>query len=56
MMTSIVKLNTQIQNINMRSSIPIIKSDALKQLTKYSFERKFHDLQYFKLEILFHIP
>jgi hypothetical protein len=28
MMTSIVKLGTQIQNINMRSSKPIIKSDA----------------------------
>jgi hypothetical protein len=28
MMTSIVKLGTQIQNINMRSSKPIIKNDA----------------------------
>ena len=28
MMTSIVKLGTQIHNINMRSSKPIIKSDA----------------------------
>jgi hypothetical protein len=28
MMTSILKLGTQIQNINMRSSKPIIKSDA----------------------------
>ena len=51
MMTSIVKLGTQIQNISMRSSKPIIKSDASKQLTKYSFECKFHDLMYFELGI-----
>jgi len=56
MMTFIVKLGTQIQNINMRSSKSIIKSDAQKQLTKYSFERKFHDLKYFDLGIFFHIP
>jgi hypothetical protein len=55
-MTSIVKLGTQIQNINMRSSKPIIKSDAQKQLTKYIFERKFHDLKYFELGIFFHTP
>ena len=34
MMTSIVKLGTQIQNINMRSLKPIIKDDAKKQPTK----------------------
>ena len=56
MMTSIVKLGTQIHNINMRSSKLIIKNDAEKQLTKYSFERKFHDLKYFELGIFFHIP
>ena len=55
MMTSIVKLGTQIHNINMRSSKPIIKSDAYKQLTKNNFECKFHDLKYFELGIVFHI-
>jgi len=56
MMTSIVKLCTQIKNINLRSSKPIIKSDAPKQLTKYIFERKFHELKYFELGIFFHTP
>jgi hypothetical protein len=53
-MTSSVKLGTQIQNINVRSSKPIIKSDAQKQLTRYIFERKFYDLKYFELGIFFH--
>jgi hypothetical protein len=55
-MTSIVKLGTQMQNINMRSSKPIIKSESQKQLTKYNFERKFHDLKYFEIEMFFHVP
>ena len=52
-MTSIVKLGTQIQNINMRSSKLIIKSDVLKKLTKYSFEHKFHDLNILNLGFFF---
>ena len=55
MMTSFGNLGTQIQNSNIRSSKPIIKSDALKQLTKYNFECKFHDLKYFELEVFFQL-
>ena len=49
MMTSIVLLNTQMQNIKLRASKFIIKSDAQKHMVEYGFERKFHDLKYFEV-------
>ena len=46
-MTSFVVCNTQLQNIKLRFSKLIIKSDAQKHMVEYGFERKFHDLKYF---------
>jgi hypothetical protein len=34
----------------------IIKSDAQKRVVEYGLERRFHDLQYFKVGIFSHIP
>ena len=36
--------------------MPIIKSDAQKQMVEYAFGRRFHDLNYIKVGIFFHIP
>ena len=36
----------------MRSSRLIIESNAQKQMARFDFERKFHDLDYFELEFL----
>ena len=30
-----------------------MKSDALKHLTKYNFDRKFQDLKYFEIDYFF---
>ena len=50
MMTPIVLLSTQMWNIEMRSSKLIIKSNAQKQMARFGFGRKYHDLNYFELE------
>jgi hypothetical protein len=50
-MNSIVVLNTQMLNIKLRSSILSIKSDAEKQVVEYGFGCRFHDLNYFEVEI-----
>ena len=47
--TSIVVLNTQIQNSKMRSSNLIIKSDAQNKMAKYSFGHSFMTLNNSKL-------
>ena len=49
MMTSIVVLNTQMQNIKLRSSILSIKSDAQKQMVESDFGCRFHDPNYFEV-------
>ena len=56
MVPSIVVLGTQILNINMRSSKLIIKSSAQKVMAKFSFRCRFHDLTYFEVGIVFHVP
>jgi len=47
-------------NIKLRSSILIIKSDTQKQVIEYSFERRFHDRNYFEVgffdDFFSHIP
>jgi hypothetical protein len=40
----------------MRFSKLIIKSIAQKVMAKYGFERRFHDLKYFEVGHIFHIP
>ena len=55
MMIFIVVLNTQVQNIKLRSSILRIKSDAQKQMVDFGFERRFHDLNYCEVGF-FYIP
>ena len=55
MMTFVVVLNTQMWKIKLRSSIFIIKSDAQKQMLEFGFGYKFHDLNYFEIQIFFHI-
>ena len=42
-------LNTQMQNIKMRSSNLIIKSDAQKQMVESSFGHKVHDFKYLEV-------
>jgi hypothetical protein len=49
MMTSIVVLDTQRYNINMRSLKLITKSDAQKGMVKFDFGCRFHDLKYFEV-------
>ena len=49
MVPSIVVLGTRIQNIEMRSSKNIIKNIDQKVMTKFGFECKFHDLEYFEV-------
>ena len=44
MVPSIVGLGTQIQNIRMRSSKPIINSTSQKVMAKFGFGHRFHDL------------
>ena len=46
MMTSIVVLSSQMENTKMRSSKLIINNNAQKQMAKYGFGHKFHDLNY----------
>ena len=53
MMTSIDVLNTQMQNIKLRSSKLIIKSDAQKQVVEFGFGRKFHDFKYYEVIYIF---
>ena len=50
---NIVVLGTQIK---MRSLKFIIKSDAQKVMAKFGFQRRFHDLNYLKLDFFCHIP
>ena len=53
-------VNTQVYTIKLRSSKPIIKSDAQKHMVEFGFERIFHDLKYFEVGFFFfkyfHIP
>ena len=56
MMTSIVVLSTQMENTKMRSSKLIINNNAQKQMGKYGFGHKFHDLNYFELSLFIQLP
>jgi hypothetical protein len=56
MMTSTSVIRTQIYNIKMTSSKNITKSKVRKQMAKYGFERRFHDLKYFELGFFLNIP
>jgi hypothetical protein len=40
----------------MRSSKLIIESSVQKQMARFGFGRKFHDLDYFEIDFFFHIP
>ena len=42
-MTSVIVLNIQVQNIKLRSSILSIKIDAQKQMVEFGFGRRFDD-------------
>ena len=53
MMTSIVVLNNEMQNIKLTSSELIIKSDAQKNMVEFSCGRRFDDLKYFKVGFFF---
>ena len=55
MVPCIYLLSAQIQNIKMRSSKLVIKSDAQKQMAKFGFGYKFHSLKYVELGISFPI-
>ena len=55
MVPSMFLLSTQIQNIKMRSSKLVIKSNAQKQMVIFGFGCKFHSLKYVELGILFPI-
>jgi hypothetical protein len=48
MMTSTTVISTQIYNVKMTSSKNITKSKVRKQIAKYGFECRFHDLKYFE--------
>ena len=54
-MTFNVVLSTQMQNVNMRSSKLTIKSYAQKQMARFGFEHKYHDLSILSLIFFFHI-
>ena len=57
MMTSTFVFNTKMMNIQLRSSKPIIKSDAQKHIVECSFEHKFYDLKFRSWSFFFlHIP
>ena len=51
MMTFVVVLNTQMQNIKLRSSKLSIARDAQKQMIEFGFGCRFHDLNYFEVGI-----
>ena len=55
MVSSILLLSAKTQNIKMRFSKLIIKSNAQKQMSKFGFGYKFYDLRYVKLGMLFHV-
>ena len=40
----------------MRSLKPVIKNTVKKVMAKYDFGHRFHDLKYFEVGFLFHIP
>jgi hypothetical protein len=48
MMPSTTVISTQIYNVKMTSSKNITKSKVQKQMAKYGFEHRFHDLKYFE--------
>ena len=52
-MTFTVVSNTKLKNMELRSSIFIINSDAQKQLIEFGFECRFHDLNYFEVGFFF---
>ena len=52
----IVVLGTQIQIMKMRSPKLIIKNTTQKVMAKSGFGRNFHDLKYFEVGFVFHIP
>jgi hypothetical protein len=56
MMTSTTVISTQLYNVKMTSSKNITKSKVQKQIAKHGFERRFHDLKYFKHGFFFYIP
>jgi hypothetical protein len=55
MVPSIIS-STHIKNIKMRSLKHVIKNIVKKVMAKYGFGHRFHDLKYFEVGFLFHIP
>ena len=51
MLTFIVVLHNQMENMKLRSSNLIIKNDA--QIIELGFGRRFHDLKYLEVGIFF---
>jgi hypothetical protein len=54
MMTSTTITSTQIYNVRMMFLKKITKSKVLKQMIKYSFGNKFHNLKYLKHDFIFY--
>ena len=52
MVTFVFVLSTQMWSTKMRSSNFITKSNAQKQMARFGFGCKFHDLNYFELDYL----
>ena len=52
MVTFVFVLSTQMWSTKMRSSKFITKSNAQKQMARFGFGCKFHDLNYFELDYL----
>ena len=50
-LTSVVVLNNQLQNIKLRSSKLTIESDAEKQMVETSFGHRFHGLKCFEVGV-----
>jgi len=53
MVPNVVVLGVQIWNFKMRCSKTIIKSIALKEMAKFGFGHKFHDLNILMLKFSF---
>ena len=56
MMTSTTIISTQIYNVKMTSSKKITKSKVQKQIAKYGFEHRFHDLKCFEYGFFLTFP
>jgi hypothetical protein len=55
MMTFVFCVDTQMYKIKVRSSILVINSDTQEQMVEFALGCRFHDFNYFEVEIFFHI-